>query len=49
MQDNMGFSQLSPLICVLAVLFVVAPEPARDSPTKLGDVVAKPAPAKFKY
>lgn len=29
--------QLSPLICVMFALFIVAPEPARDSPTKLGD------------
>jgi hypothetical protein len=38
----MGTSQLFPLLCVVAALFIVAPEPARDSPTKLADPVAAP-------
>jgi hypothetical protein len=39
----MGISQLSPLICVVMALFIVTPEPARDSPSKLANP-AVPAP-----
>ena len=39
----MAVSQLSLLICVVLATFIVAPEPARDSPTKLG---APKSPAK---
>jgi hypothetical protein len=44
----MGIRQLSPIFCVVVALLIVAPEPARDSPTKLGDPASpsKPAPGK---
>ena len=41
--STMGISQLSPLICVVMALFIVTPEPARDSPSKLANPAA-PAP-----
>ena len=39
----MFLTQLSLLTCVVLAFYIVAPEPARDSPTKLGDPVAKQA------
>lgn len=35
----MGLSKLFTLSCVALAFFIVTPEPARDSPTKLGDPV----------
>ena len=37
----MRLSKLFTLSSVALALFIVTPEPARDSPTKLGDPVAK--------
>lgn len=37
----MGLSKLFTLSCVAFALFIVTPEPARDSPTKLGDPVTQ--------
>jgi len=36
----MGISLLSPFICVVIALFIVAPEPARDSPSRLAGPAA---------
>jgi len=44
----MGVSQLLVVIGVLFAFFVVTPEPARDSPSKLGDPASQPKPHTIK-